>query len=185
MKHLTPDQLIDVMDRAAGAEAHRHLEECASCRSQLDGLSMALRGSRETDIPEPSPLFWDHFSARVRAAVDDEALPSRPWPRWFTVPVLAPIAGLAMVIAVLAMTLNRSTTPLPLELAESQGSDILLSDDGWTLVADAVGDLDWDTASEAGLIVEPGTVDRVVMDLSADEQQALTALLQAALRTKS
>ena len=185
MTHLTPDQLIDTLDKAAGADAQRHLEACPSCRAQLDELSLALRNSRDADVPEPSPLFWDHFSARVRAAVDAEAAPSRPWPRWFSVPLLAPLAGVAIVIAALAITLNRSTAPLPLELAESQGSDILLSDDGWTLVADAVGDLDWDTASEAGLIVEPGTVDRVVMDLSTDEQRALTALLQAELRTKS
>jgi hypothetical protein len=185
MKHLTPDQLIDALENAPSADAGRHLSDCADCREQLSMAALALKATSDAEIPEPSPLFWEHFSTRVRAAVDVEETPTRQWPQWFRLPVLAPIAALAMVIAVLAITLPRSPGPLPLAIAESTSSDILLSDDGWTLVADAVGDLDWETATEAGLTVEPGAVDRVVMDLNLDEQRALTALLQDALRTKS
>jgi hypothetical protein len=185
MKHLTPDELIDRLDKSPNADAHRHLDTCASCRAQFEELSMALESTGDADVPEPSPLFWDHFSARVRAAVDAESVPAREWPRWLRLPVLAPIAGLAILIAALAATLPRTTGPLPVEVAESASTDILLSEDGWTLVADAVGDLDWDTATEAGLMVEPGAVDRVVMELNAEEQRELTALLQAELRTKS
>jgi hypothetical protein len=185
MKHLTPEELIDALENAPGTDAGRHLSECAECRQQLAVIALALKSASDADVPEPSPLFWGHFSARVRAAVDAEPAPQREWRHWFRLPVLAPIAGMAMVIAVLAMTLPRSAGPLPVEIAESPSSDILLNDDGWTLVADAVGDLDWETATEAGLMVEPGSVDRVVMDLSLDEQRALTALLQDALRAKS
>ena len=31
----------------------------------------------QAEVPEPSPLFWDHFSARVRDAVAAEGAPRR------------------------------------------------------------------------------------------------------------
>ncbi len=59
-------------------------------------------------------------------------------------------------------------------------------DDGFAVVADLVGDFDWETAVSAGLIVAPGAADRAVLELTALEQQELTRLLQAELtRAKS
>ena len=185
MTHLTPDQLIDAIDGTLSDDGRGHLTRYASCRVQVDDLAIALRSTEALDLPEPSPLFWPHFSNRVRSAVEAEGAPAHEWPRWLQWPVLAPIAGLALVLAALAVTLPRATSPLPIEVSETQNGDVLVDDDGWTLVADAVGDLDWDTASAAGLTVEPGAVDRVVLELTADEQRALTALLHAELRAKS
>lgn len=185
MSHLTPDQLIDALDEALSVDARRHLATCASCRAQLDDLSVALTSTDSLDVAEPSPLYWQHFSARVRSAVDGEGNPAESWPGWLRWPVLAPLAALALLVGALAVTLPRSTGPLPIEVSEAQSGDVLLNDDGWMLVADALGDLDWDTATAAGLMIEPGVADRVVMELTADEQRALTALLQAELRAKS
>jgi hypothetical protein len=185
MNHLTPDQLIDALDEPLSADARCHLEACPACRAQFEELTVALTSTRDLDVPEPSPLFWQHFSARVRSAVEAEGPPNRGWPSWFRLPVLAPLVGLALVIAVLVVTLPQAIRPLPIDVAELPGGDVPLNDDGWTLVADVVGDLDWDTAMAAGLSVEPGAVDRAVMDLTADEQRELTALLQAELRGKS
>ena len=44
-------------------------------------------GVAEVEVPEPSPLFWDHLSARVRDAVAAEPARRwwsgvRSWPRW-------------------------------------------------------------------------------------------------------
>jgi hypothetical protein len=182
MNHLTPDQLIDALDPRPSADAQRHLEGCASCRARFEELSLALQSTRDVDVPEPSPLFWQHFSARVRSAVQAEEAPRRGWLR---LPVLAPLAGLAFVIAALVMTVPSAIHPLPIDVAEAPSGDMQLNDDGWMLVADVVGDLDWDTAMAAGLSVEPGAVDRAVMELTADEQRELTALLRAELRAKS
>ncbi len=33
----------------------------------------------EVEVPEPSPLFWDHLSARVGEAVAAEQAPRRSW----------------------------------------------------------------------------------------------------------
>jgi hypothetical protein len=90
-----------------------------------------------------------------------------------------------MVIAVLVASMPKAMHPLPIDLAEAAAVDATATDDGWALVADAVGQLDWDTAMEAGVTMEPGAVDRAVVDLSPDERRALTALLEAELRAKS
>jgi predicted anti-sigma-YlaC factor YlaD len=184
MSHLTADQLIDALEAAADAEACRHLDSCDACRAQFAELARVMQLACDLRVPEPSPLFWQHFSVRVRSAVEAEGDPVRRWPRWLRLPVLAPLAGLAMVIALLVVSLPRPIHPRPADLAEA-GGDAPSNEDGWTVVADAVGHLDWDTAVEAGLTVEPGAVDLAVMDLSADERRALTALLEAELRAKS
>jgi predicted anti-sigma-YlaC factor YlaD len=185
MSHLTPDQLVDALDETASVDLRRHLESCPSCRACVDELTDALTSAQDLDVPEPSPLFWGHLSARVRSAVEAEGSPDQGWRRWLRLPVLAPLAGLALVIAALIVTLPNAIRPLPIEVAEVPSGDVPLNDDGWTLVADAVGDLDWDTAMAAGLRVEPGAIDRAIMDLSADEQRELTAILHAELRAKS
>ena len=185
MIHLTTDQLIQALETMPDAETRRHLDACDVCGAQFAELSRVLKSARDLDVPEPSPRFWQHLSSRVRSAVEAEGDPARGWRRWLRVPVLAPIAGLAMVIALLMVMLPKATRPLPIDLAGAAAVDAPATDDGWTLVADAVGHLDWDTAVEAGLAVEPGAVDRALMDLSADERRALTALLEAELRAKS
>lgn len=185
MSHLSPGQLIDALDDALNPDARRHLETCAACQAQREELSLALNTTKSIEMPEPSPLFWQHFSARVRSAVETESVPARGWSSWLRLPVLAPLAGLALVIAALVMTLPSAKRPLSVEVAQAE-SDVVLNDDGWMLVADALGDIDWDTATAAGLMVEPGAADRVVMELTADERRELTVLLQAELlRVKS
>ncbi len=55
-------------------------------------------------------------------------------------------------------------------------------DPSLTLLADLTSDLDWDTASEAGLAPPTGAVDDVVTSLSGGERRELHRLLQEALR---
>ncbi len=109
MTHLTSDQLIDALDRRGRRHAHGHLETCASCRAQLAGLvARVARRPANSDI-----LSRRHssgiISRRGFAPLSmRRALPSREWSGWFRLPVLAPIAGLAILIAALAITLPRS-----------------------------------------------------------------------------
>jgi hypothetical protein len=54
------------------------------------------------------------------------------------------------------------------------------------MAPDLAGPLDMDTAAAAGVVVTPGATDRVVLELTAAEQQELTRLLTAELtRAKS
>lgn len=185
MTHLTSDELIDAMEGLLPAERQAHLAACADCRRELAELSSVLGEAKQISVPEPSPLFWQHFSSRVRTAIAAEALPAGGWPQWLRWPNLAPVAALALLILALAVAIPRHEPPPPL-IARDVADDVTLADDNWVMVVDLVGDLDWETARAAGVTVEPGDIDRAVMELSPAEQQELTRLLEAELmRAKS
>lgn len=184
MTHLTADELVDALDDALEAGRQAHLEACESCRQQVVELGATLGATRDVEVPEPSPLYWEHLSRRVRTAIDAEpptAGGGRGWLRW---PVLAPVAALALLVMALAVSLPREA-PIARAVAINEAADTAV-EDSFAVVADLVGDLDWDTAVSAGLIVSPGAADRAVLDLTALEQRELARLLQAELtRAKS
>ena len=189
MTHLTPDELIDALE---GVGHQAHLAECEHCRRELDNLAAVLADARQASVPEPSPLFWPHFSRRVRTAIDDEALAERPWPSWLRWQVLWPLGAVAMIILALMVSVPRQNR------AEREGAaaaldapdapdalDAPATTDSWMVLADLVGEMDLDTATAAG-VVAPGVAEQAVLQLTADEQQELTRLLKAELtRAKS
>ena len=200
MTHLTADELIDAMEGVLEAPSQAHLDSCEQCRRELAGLSSVLGEARAVDLPEPAPHFWQHFSRRVRTAIDAEALPSSGWPAWLRTgapgaaaalgwrwPVLVPLGAVAVLLIAIGLR-----TPAPIEPPSSPAAannavtatadDLALADDRWVLVADIVGEIDWDTASAAGLVVEPGAAERAAFELSPDEQRELTRLLRAELQ---
>lgn len=145
------------------------------------------------DVPDPSPLFWDHLSQRVREAVREEGAPGGG--SWFTswtrvgVP-LAAGAVLAVLLAALVGWRGRSpeapgTAPaLPSTSAAAsisagggQAAEVLASDPSLSLVADLAGYLDWETAREAGL-ASSGSAEHAVAHLDQEELQQLQRLLQ-------
>jgi len=80
MTHLTSDELIDAMEGLLPAERQAHLAACDACRRELAELSSVLGEAKRVSVPEPSPLFWQHFSSRVRTAIAAVALPAGGWP---------------------------------------------------------------------------------------------------------
>lgn len=192
MNHLTADELIDAMEGMLEARRQAHLDTCEECRKQLADMSSVLREARAVEMPEPSPIFWQHFSQRVRTAVDAEALPSGGWTKWLGWPVLVPLGAVALLLLALPVPVPEQADPTasPIAVHEpaagSATDDIALADDRWVLVADIVGEMDWETAGAAGLVVEPGDAERAMFELSADEQRELTRLLRVELqRAKS
>src|SRR5687768_14981786 len=103
MNHLTPDELIDAVERSLSPARSAHLAECARCTLEVAQLSTILDDSRAAKVPEPSPLYWDHFSSRVRTAIAAEPIAPRV-ARWFQWPVLVPVAGLALLVFTLLST---------------------------------------------------------------------------------
>ena len=179
MTHLTPDQLVDALDGVLEPSRTTHLEACGPCQQQLAALGAVLRDTRQVDVPEPSPLYWQHLSARVRTAIDAEAAPAGGWRHWLRWPVLAPIAALALIVMALAAAVPRHAAVTP-DVAVNAAVDQPL-DDSFAMVADLVGDIDWDTAMLAGLTVGPGAADQAVLELTVAEQQELSRLLRAEL----
>ena len=75
-----------------------------ACRQQAGRTRRRARPKRATSsVPEPSPLFWQHLSARVRTAIDAEPQAAGGWREWVRWPVLAPIAALALIVMALAV----------------------------------------------------------------------------------
>ena len=66
MNHLSPEHLIDLAEGAAAESSAPHLQTCAECRRQLETLRGAMSEAAAVGVPEPSPLFWDRLSARVK-----------------------------------------------------------------------------------------------------------------------
>ena len=183
MTHLTSDELVDALDGVLEPSRTTHLDACGPCRQQLADLGAVLRDTRQVDVPEPSPLYWQHLSARVRTAIDAEAAPSGGWQHWVRWPVLAPIAVLALIVMALAVAVPRQTAVTP-DVAADGAADGAVDqplDDSFAMVADLVGDIDWDTAISAGLTVGPGAADQAVLELTVAEQQELSRLLKAEL----
>jgi hypothetical protein len=52
----------------------------------------------------------------------------------------------------------------------------------WLVFADMVGELDLESAEEAGIATRPGTADAAVWQLSLGEQEELLRLLREELR---
>src|SRR5262245_35372164 len=111
--HLTSDELIDIAEGTRSDAAFPHVRSCAECRQQIADLRATMSIAAEADLPVPSPLFWDHLSTRVRAAIEAERGPQfrggvfarartglrpRSWMSWTTVTALGVAA--AVVIAV-------------------------------------------------------------------------------------
>jgi hypothetical protein len=150
-------------------------------------LSAILRESRAVDdVPDPSPLFWDHFSHRVRTAIAAQPVAPR-FAHWFQWPVLVPIGGLALLVFALTSALPRALTAPPAPVADSRTTavdEVAVTgmDDSWAVVSQLIGRLDIDTAQQAGIAVEPGSAEEIVAQLSSAEQQELVRLLQAELQ---
>jgi len=186
MTHLTPDELIDALE---GVRHQAHLAECERCRRELDDLAAVLADLQQASVPEPSPLFWPHFSARVRTAMDRDAPPAGTWPSWLRWQVLLPLGAAAMIIlGVMFSVANQDRAERESAAAALDAPaalDAAAPSDSWVILADLVGEMDLDTATAAG-VVAPGVAEQAVLQLTADEQQELTRLLKAELtRAKS
>lgn len=191
MTHLTPDELIDALDGALAAARRSHLDTCPRCRHEAAELRTLLGEVRATDVPEPAPLFWDHLSARVSAAIADQAAPP-PASRWFEWPVLLPLAGLALLVLALV-------TAAPLRGGEAGSQQASAATEGnsrgdqalgqladadleWALLADLMADLDLEAVHDAGFAATRGAADRALPALTPGERQELLLLLQAELK---
>jgi hypothetical protein len=186
MTHLTPDQLIDAMEGGLRGEQHAHLTGCETCRRQLADLQGVLGDVKQVSVPEPSPLFWPHFSQRVSAAIANESAPDGAWPGWLRWQVLLPLGAVAMIILALMISIPKDALEAPVAQVAPVAPDALAAPaDSWDTMADLVGHIDLETASAAG-VIEPGMADQAVLELNAEEQLELTRLLKEELaRAKS
>jgi anti-sigma-K factor RskA len=191
MRHLTPEVLIDLAEDTAGAEWPAHLSACAECRDQLESLRSMLADVRADAgaVPEPSPLFWDHLSKRVRDAVADEPLGGRS--RWVPLAgwraIATAIAAAAALVLVLAWPRDAAVPMTPVSpvpsTAETFGDEAAVlsqdADESLAWLADLAADVEWDEASEPP--IEASVSDWAAAALTDAERAELHRLLQDAL----
>lgn len=180
-RHLSPDEAVAALERTLDPARVAHLENCDRCRADIAGMRQMLTDiEAAADDHEPSPLFWDHFSDRVRVAAQATPSPSPAWRRLWQ-----PAVGLAAVGIVVFWLVGRDG---PGQSLPSAGSARVSQSDA----ADTSAEPPWDAVVElaAGLSVDeihgavPLRLDTVALfdDLSADEQAALVELLEREMR---
>ena len=200
MKHLTPAQLADLIEGVLPAERAAHVGACARCRQQADELRAVMCEAREVDVPEPSPLSWDHLSQRVRDACGAE--PEVGSSGWVPSGSLSRLAlAVATVTVIVAVVVGGVLIRSPIEEAAPGGDSVaaLLANLGldswdaepdlfesfgeepaWTLVMTLAQEIEWDDTGATEL-VGPGASERAVLELSPDERRELGRLLEAEL----
>ncbi len=205
--HLNAGELIDVAEGTRSEASVPHLASCDECRRHLTDLRAMMSTVAAVDVPEPSPLFWDHLSERVRNVVAED-VPRRSWADAATWRhLLMPLSAVAVASLIVAVVLNshvmapQSGTPSlysngnpervalrppPATTASEAGATIELlndpaSDDvSLTLVASLTADLDLDAAGEAGLAPH-GSAEHAVTHMNDDDLRELRRLLKEQL----
>jgi hypothetical protein len=186
--HLNAEELVDIAEGTRPETSAPHLADCGPCRAQLRELRAMLSEIGGAGVPEPSPLFWDHLSARIHDAVGAAGVPRAAWWRPSAWPWIAmPVAAGAVVAIVLAVAVTLRLTPMPTQTPAPVPVDAALVepaiDDGpLNLVADLAAQMDWDAVNEIGAPIHAGAADEAMSDLSAAERAELQRLLQELAR---
>ena len=190
MTHLSRAEFVDLIESspALPAERTQHVQRCERCRQEAETLRAARLMAGADETPEPSPLFWDHFSARVSEQLRREPVPA-PASRWIPVPFATwTVAGTVVALLISAVvwrtTLHAPAPPnAPRQAIASRvltavdpGDDVE-SDEAWAVVRAATVDLAWEDAHNAGISAHPGDVENAALQLNAAERLELERLL--------
>jgi hypothetical protein len=193
--HLTPEELIDVAEGTRAEAAVPHLQSCEVCRHQIVTLRATMSAAADVDVPEPSPLFWDHLSQRVREAVTakespESVFPGFPasrwaWPGSWRAWAIAGVAAAVMIS--IYVTAPRTLTPASgardrIALSSAPLEPFGAADDpSLALFADLTEQMAPEAFTETGWSNHSGAVDEVVASLSNDERVELQRLLEEEL----
>jgi len=188
MKHLSPSEFVDLVESSTlPVDRLRHVEFCERCRTQTETLRALRSIASADDPPAPSPLFWNHFSARVAGQLRSEPVP-KPARNWSALPFAAWATGGTLAALLIAAAMSRTTVEAPAptvptevsaasEAASADAVDDLDNDEAWAVVRAAAADLGWEDAHEAGISAHPGDVENEALQLNAAERGELARLL--------
>lgn len=193
MNHLSRDERLLALDGALDGTRQAHLARCPACRTDVETLGRVVARVRAVDVPEPSPLFWDHLAARVGDAIAREPAPA-PSRGWWS-PRLGWAAAAVVISAAGAGYFARSQPPQPSSTVvghvtpaievpsdHDRSANVVdapasVADDGWALIT-AVAD---QAADDEAFAPQVGQAELSISALSADERRALAGELAAEL----
>ena len=179
--HLSPQEFIDAVDGALASDRAEHLEGCDACRGEVVALQTAVRDAVSgADLPEPSPLFWNHFSERVRAATRVEPLPAgrHGWfTGWRAVLAMGTMAA-AVAVAVTLQVRRPQVAPASPSAVVSENVPAVADDGSWDVMVLLASDLSADDLhGMAG--PRPGAADALTSNLTVEQRKELVRLLKA------
>jgi len=180
--HLSPDERVDALDGALDVARQSHLDACVVCQQELATLRDVMRvtaGPVGNDVPEPSPLFWDHFEARVAAAVNEVSV---PWWRGSTRAWVTLATAAAILFVVWLSPLRTRVSDVPDAVVADAGLAVGTIGESvqWEFMSGVLESLEQD---DARVVLAPSAsaVDSAFESLSASEREAFARLLQAEL----
>jgi hypothetical protein len=189
MKHLSRAEFVDLIESAPALPAERaqHVEQCERCRQEAATLCAMRLMVSDDETQEPSPLFWDHFSARVAEQLRREPVPAAERP-WRPLPLVTWAAAATVVLLLISTVVWRTTlhapaphpstdVSSPADLATVEPADDVDNDEAWAVVRAATADLGWEDARDAGISAHPGDVENAALQLNAAERVELERLL--------
>jgi len=183
--HLTPEEFVDAAEGTRSESSLPHLADCDRCRRELADLRRTMTVAVDADVPEPSPLFWEHLSARIGERID--AGSDRPWwQAWIRPRLLVPLSAAAVLVLIVTLAPGLRSArvaapagPVPTAAVESSNDSAdLAADPLLTLVSDLSASMDLDSVSAAGF-ADPDSAEHAVTHMNTDELTALKQLLQA------
>ena len=148
-------------------------------------------------MPEPSPLYWDHFSARVSEAIREESPAPLPlvWVQRFRSPLAAWAAAAVMAVLIMMTVVWRATLHAPSrggqapEIVQARvlavdpiAGDNIEADEAWAVVRAATEGLAWEDAHAVGISAYPGSAEGIALELTAEERAELGRLLKTEMK---
>lgn len=196
--HLSDEQFVLALEGEAPLEVRAHVEACHECRTMLEAARRVWDTVAAVEVPEPSPLFWDHLSARVRAEIDRKPAQETPvWRRWLALPwsarpgsgwgAVATVLGVAVVVTAVAMRPSAPLAPdgLPARtMTPEPAADVELAavvggvDEPWELMVDVAADAEFD---QSALGLTAGPLDQAWEELSDEERGEVATWLREEL----
>ena len=185
-RHLHRDVLVVLAEGGCvGPRDAEHARSCARCGDEVASLAAVLADLRRDEMPEPSPLFWEHLSARIGAAVANEAretgrqhAPGIAGWRWWVTAASLSAAVFALLLTIGTAPVSRTDTWADAGGVAGAALDADTTPaDAWQVVVDVASSVDVSTAGDELAELAPAAGDGAVLDLTPEERAALVQLL--------
>ncbi len=189
--HLSAEEIVDLIDGELALTRAAHPRSCQGCADRVAEIRRLAGMVNIAPVPEPSPLFWERFSARVASAIRTEPAPRVRGISGLWVRRLLPFAATASIVVALLVgllpghALNRArsggTAAGGSPSIDAARLATLTEDASWGEVADFMENVGAGDAESTLLDPGPGSADEAAMSLSSQEREELVRLLRAEL----
>lgn len=184
MTHLTSQEFVDALDGTLAPKPAGHLSHCEACRAEVDEMRALVTGTglgAAREVPEPSPLFWAHFSDRVARATS-ELVPGRaPWWERVWKPAIGVAAAAAATMMVITLHRAPQTSPVVNVVATSapaaDSSAVADDDASIAFIAELAAGLDPEVRQAAARPSADATA-AVISQMTPGQQAELMRLIR-------